>query len=167
MDEARKTRPVKIHMSEKWGLENAIQVAFLGGPGRHIWPFLHAFCAIFGATICSGCNISQKCHFFSEVFKALTSKEFLSYCFYLIISLRKISGKRLTVGANGHNLVTVRTQHLVSNHEGKRGHFWHSPLRRARTVSRPLFPSNMSLTTTIGLHFWGISGSPSRRKGRS
>jgi hypothetical protein len=84
MDKARKTRPVEKHMSGKWGREKAIQGTFLAPAGGHILHVSHAFRATYTATICSGFDISPKCHFFSKVFKALTDEKFITYCFNYI-----------------------------------------------------------------------------------
>lgn len=147
-------------LSGKWGRDPDFQGGRKGGFRGHIWAVFRFFFAMALPTICSESDLSQKCHFFSEVFKALTAEAIVSYCFKIFIILMRIYGKPLTAGRYGHNLVTVRTQHLVSSQRGRRGHFWHSPRLVARAVGRPLFLSRMCSKTTIGLHFWGISGSP-------
>jgi hypothetical protein len=59
-------------------------------------------------------EISQKCHLFFPIFKALTYEGFVSCCFYKVMTLIKKSAKRLTEYRYGHNLVSIQTQHLVS-----------------------------------------------------
>jgi hypothetical protein len=48
-----------------------------------ICAFFDEFGVSCGATICSGFKFSRKSYFFSHVFKGLTSKEFVTHCFYI------------------------------------------------------------------------------------
>ena len=69
---------------------------------------------LFAATRCSGLKISRKCHFFSFVFKVLTDVRSVSHCKIIKKRCRENSRFPLTVDGFGHNLMHVRTQHLVS-----------------------------------------------------
>ena len=149
------------------GSQNGNSRPVLADSPSRICAFFNDFIVSLTATICSGFKISRKCYFFSHVFKGLTSEHFVTHCFYTLKPFGLNSDKPLTVDRYGHNLVCVRTQHLVSNHEGKRGHFWHSPRKKhARWAGRCF--SWKSAKNKSGLHKMEIYGvSTTEKKGSS